>query len=296
MMDLIQIIGNGILLGAVYSLLGLCIVLIYKASAVFNFAIGYFLVIGAYLFYTFFSRLNLPLFIAFPLGILAAGTVGVLIERITINPLLGRDPIFMTKATLGLYFLLGAVIQIVLIYAGSPGWSPLGLPDISINHRDLIFLSENIWAGVFAFLTFGAVTLFFFISRWGLAIRAVSENQAKALAFGINSRFILMIAWGISAVSVAVCGILISNVGIFSTSTAVVGLRAIPVVLIGGLDSIRGALIAGCIVGVFETMVAMYIEPLGFIGFKDVATYLLMLMVLFIRPSGLFGTISVGRV
>jgi branched-chain amino acid transport system permease protein len=296
MMDLVQAIGNGLLLGAVYALLGLCIVLIYKASGVFNFAIGQFLIIGAYLFYFFYSGLSLPVYVSLPLGILAAAAMGSLIERLTINPLLGRDPIFMTKATLGLYFFLGALLQIGLVYLGSPGWAPLNLPDISLQSDDLVFLSENIWAAVFAGLTFLAVALFFFFSHWGLAIRAVSEDQAKALAYGIDSRFILMLAWALSAVSVAICGILISNAGILSASIASVGFRAIPVALIGGFDSVLGALIAGCLIGVFETIIAMYVEPLGLIGFKDVAVYILMLIVLFIRPSGLFGTVPIERV
>lgn len=295
-MDLVQAIGNGLLLGAVYALLGLCIVLIYKASGVFNFAIGQFLIIGAYLFYLFYSGLGLPVYLSLPLGILAAAVMGSLIERLTINPLLGRDPIFMTKATLGLYFFLGALLQIGLVYLGSPGWAPLNLPDIGLQSDDLVFLSENIWAAVFAGLTFLAVALFFFFSHWGLAIRAVSEDQAKALAYGIDSRFILMIAWALSAVSVAICGILISNAGILSASIASVGFRAIPVALIGGFDSVLGALIAGCLIGVFETLIAMYVEPLGLIGFKDVAVYILMLIVLFIRPSGLFGTVPIERV
>ena len=296
MMDFIQVIGNGILIGAVYSLLGLCIVLIYKASGVFNFAIGQFLIIGAYLFYIFFSGLDLPLFVALVLGVLAIAGMGALIERLTINPLLGREPMFMTKATLGLYFFLGAALQIGLAYLGSPGWAPLNLPDISLETADLIFLSENIWAALFSLITFATIALFLFFSRWGLAIRAVSEDQAKAMAFGINSRTIIMIAWALSAVSVAICGIMISNAGILSPSIAVVGFRAIPIALIGGMDSIFGAFIAGYLVGIFETVVASYIEPLGLIGFKDVATYILMLFVLLIRPSGLRGTLLIERV
>ena len=295
-MDLIQAIGNGLLLGALYGLLGLCIVLVYKASGVFNFAIGQLLIIGAYLFYFFYSGMNLPIYMALPLGIAAAAMMGALIERLAINPLLGRDPIFMTKATLGLFFFLGATLQIGLVYLGSPGWAPLDLPDISLQSEDLVFLSENIWAAVFAIFTFISMALFFYFSRWGLAIRAVSEDQAKALAFGINSRFIIMIAWALSAISVAICGIVISNTGILSPSIAAVGFRAIPVALIGGFDSVFGALIAGCLIGVFETMIAMYVEPFGLIGFKDVAIYILMLIVLMIRPSGLLGTVPIERV
>ncbi len=296
MIDLIQTVGTGILVGLIYALLGLCIVIIYRASKAFNFAIGQFLVIGSYLFYTMFVAFNLPLPIALPLGLLAAGVMGAIIERLTIKPLIGRDPMLMTKVTLGLYFFLSASVNFVLIYTGSPGWQPLGLPDITVEAGGFLYLSERIWAGILSLLTFGLVMVALFRTRWGLAIRAISENQSKALAFGINARFILCIIWAISSGCIAVAGIMISNFGILSPSAAPIGFRALPVVIIGGIDSIGGALIAGIIIGIFEALVSAYIEPMGLIGFKDAATYILMLMVLFIRPYGLFGTPRIERI
>lgn len=296
MSDLIQTIGSGILTGVIYALLGLCIVLIYKASGAFNFAIGQFMVIGSYLFYTMFVAFNLPLPIALPLGLLTAGGMGALIERITIRPLLGKDPILMTKVTLGLYLFLSAFLNFALNYTGSPGWQPLNLPDITLESGDILYLSERIWAGILSLLTFGLVMVALYRTRWGLAIRAVSENQSKAMAFGINARFILLIIWAISAGCIAVAGIMISDFGVLSASAAPVGFRALPVVIIGGIDSIGGALIAGLIIGIFESLVFAYIEPMGLIGFKDVSTYILMLIVLFIRPYGLFGTARIERV
>ena len=114
MSDLIQIIGSGILTGFIYALLGLCIVLIYRVSGAFNFAIGQFMVIGSYLFYTMFVAFDLPLPIALPLGLLTAGAMGAFVEPLTINPLLGKDPILMTKVTLGLHLFLSAVLNFAL--------------------------------------------------------------------------------------------------------------------------------------------------------------------------------------
>jgi branched-chain amino acid transport system permease protein len=291
---LIQTIGSGILTGLIYALLGLCIVLIFKVSRAFNFAIGQFMVIG--LFYTMFVALNLPLPIALPLGLIAAGGVGALVERITIKPLLGKDPILMTKVTLGLYLFLSAFLNFTLIHTGSPGWQPLGLPDITLESGGFLYLSERIWAAILSLSTFGLIMFALYGTRWGLAIRAVSENQIKAMAFGINARFILLITWAVSAGCIAVAGIMISDFGILSVSSAPVGFRAIPVVIIGGIDSIGGALIAGIMIGIFEGLVFAYIEPLGLIGFKDASIYILMLVVLFIRPYGLFGTARIERV
>ena len=294
MVDFIQALGSGILVGLVYALLGLSIVIIYRASEAFNFAIGEFLVIGSFLFYIFFFDLGIPLLIALPLGLVAAGLVGALVERLTIKPLLGRSPLSMTIITLGLGFFLRACVQLIF---GSHSYSFfLELPDITQEFGDLLFLSDPIWAGMLSLCTFGLIIFLLFRTRWGLAIRATSENQAKAMAFGIDARFILLIVWAISAACIAVAGIMISNFGALSSMSAIVGLRAIPVVLIGGMDSIGGALVGGIIVGVCESLAGTYIEPLGLIGFKDVAPYLLLLIVLLIRPYGLFGEVRIERV
>jgi branched-chain amino acid transport system permease protein len=355
MIDLIQSVGSGVLVGLVYALLGLCIVIIFKASEAFNFAIGEFLIIGSFLFYTlffnetipwhkalqlgtvfflFFSfilfydknlrlRIALPVgiaagflifsffffglklssfitspilrfMIAFPLGLAAAGGVGAMVERLTIKPLLGRSPISMTIVTLGLGFLLRACVQ--LIWGSHSYTFFLDLPDITIEIADLLFLSDPIWAGIFSLIIFGLVIFFLFRTRWGLAIRATSEDQAKAMAFGINARFVLLMVRGISALSIAVAGIMISNFGALSAGMGFVGMRALPVVLIGGMDSIGGALIGGILVGICESLAGAYIEPLGLVGFKEVAPYLLLLIVLFIRPYGFFGTVRIERV
>lgn len=294
MIDLFQTLGSGLLVGLVYALLGLCIVIIFKASEAFNFAIGEFLVVGAFLFYVLFFDLGLPFAVALPLGLVAAAAAGAVIELLTIKPLIGRSPISMTVITLGLYFLLRATVQFIF---GSQSYSfNLELRDITLEVGGMLFLSDPIWAGIFSLCTFGLVIVVLFRSRWGLAIRATSEDQAKAMAFGINARFILMIVWAISTACIAVAGIMISNFGALGTLSGIVGLRAIPVVLIGGMDSIVGALVGGIIVGVCEALAGAYLEPMGLTGFKDVAPYILLLIVLFIRPYGLFGTVRIERV
>ncbi|MDY6850975.1 MAG: branched-chain amino acid ABC transporter permease, partial [Thermodesulfobacteriota bacterium] len=270
------------------------LVIIFRASEAFNFAIGEFLVVGSFLFYVLFFDLNLPFLIALPLGLLAAAIAGAIIERFTIKPLIGQNPLSMTMITLGLSFFLRACVQLIF---GAESFSFfLELPDITFEVGEFLFLSDPIWAGMFSLINFGLVILFLFRTRWGLAIRATSENQAKAMAFGINARFILLIVWAVSAICIAVAGIMISNFGALSVRSGIVGLRAIPVVLIGGMDSIAGALVGGIIIGVCEALAATYIEPMGLIGFKDVAPYFLMLLVLFIRPYGLFGTVRIERV
>jgi len=294
MINFFQAVGDGVFIGLVYALLGLCIVIIFKASETFNFAIGEFLVIGSFLFYVLFFDLRLPFIVAFPLGMVAAGMVGGLVEWFSIRPLLGRSPLSMTMVTLGLSFLLRAVVQFIW---GSESYSFfMELPDITFEIDRFLFISDPIWAGGFSILTFICVLLFLYRTRWGRAIRAVSEDQAKSLALGINARFILLMIWGVSAMCIAVAGIMISNFGALAVTSAAVGLRSSPVVLIGGMDSIIGALLGGIIVGICESLAGAYIEPMGLTGFKEVAPYFVMLLVLFIRPYGLFGTVRIERV
>lgn len=346
MIDLIQAVGSGILVGLVYALLGLGIVIIFRASEAFNFAIGEFLVIGSFLFYVLFFGFthsfitalilgllagailfyiiffdynvpflgtvilglplaaivfsvmffdfSLPFFVSLPLGLIAAGMVGGVVQRLTIKPLLGRPPMSMTIVTLGLAFVLRSLVQLIFGSHTYPFF--LDLPDITLEIGDLLYLSDPIWAGILSLVTFGLVIVFLFRTRWGLAIRATSEDQAKAMSFGIDARFILLIVWAISSVCIAVAGIMVSNFGALASYSGIVGLRAIPVVLIGGMDSIGGALIGGIIVGICESLAGAYLEPQGLIGFKEVAPYILLLIVLFIRPYGLFGTVRIERV
>jgi len=294
MTTFIQAMGTGILIGLVYALLGLAIVVIFKASEAFNFAIGEFLVVGAFIFYELFFNFDIPILISLPLGLLLAACVGAVIEWLAIKPLLGRSPISMTMVTLGLWFFIRACIQ---LYWGSHTYSFfMELPDITQKYGDIMFLSDPIWAGMLSILMFIVVIIFLFRTRWGLAIRAVSEDQAKSMAFGINARFILLMIWAISAACIALAGIMISNFGALAVGSGIVGLRAIPVVLIGGMDSIGGAFVGGLIIGICEALAGAYIEPLGLVGFKDIAPYFVMLGVLFIRPYGLFGTVRIERV
>lgn len=294
MTGLLQTLGTGILIGLVYALMGLSIVIVFKASEAFNFAIGEFLIIGAFLFYVLHFDLKIPLLVALPLGILCSALVGVLFDWIAIKPLLGQPPISMTIVSLGMGYIMRAVIEFIW---GSQSYAfALGLPDITIDAGGLFFLSDPIWAGMTSLVTFMIVIFFLFRTRWGLAIRATSENQSKSIAYGINVRFVMMIVWAVSAACIGATGIMISNFGALAASTSIVGLRAIPVILIGGMDSIGGALVGGIIVGVVEALAGAYIEPLGLIGFKDVAPYILLLLVLIIRPYGLFGTVRIERV
>lgn len=293
-MDFLQSLGSGILTGLAYGLLGLGIVLIFRASEAFNFAIGEFLVVGGFLFYILYFSWHLPFLAALPIGLGAAALFGAIVERATIKPLMGRSALSMTIITLGLSNILAGGLQAT---AGSnPYPFSLALPDLTVELGLIIYPSPQVWAGILSLIFFCLVLFFLYRTRWGLVIQATSESQPKALCFGINAQFVLLLVWAVATVCIAAAGIGIANLGALSYQTSLVGLRAMPVVLIGGLDSIPGALVGGLIVGVVEAMTGAYLEPLGLIGFKEVVPYLVLLITLFIRPYGLFGTVRIERV
>ena len=293
-MDFLQFFCSGIFSGLVYGLLGLGLVLIFRASEAFNFAVGEFLVVGAFLFFILYFSWNVPFLIAFPVGLGMAGVFGALVEWTVIKPLMGRPHLSMTIVTLGLANILAGGLQAT---AGSNPYNfSVSLPDLTLELGLLIFPSAKVWAGIISLVFFCLVLIFLYQTRWGLVIQATSESQPKALCFGINAQTVLLLVWAIAAICIAASGIVIANLGSLSTQTTVVGLRAIPVVLIGGLDSIAGALVGGLIVGIVESLTGAYIEPMGLIGFKEVVPYLVLLIALFIRPYGLFGKIRIERI
>lgn len=294
MIFFLQFFFSGILSGLTYGLLGLGLVLIFRASEAFNFAVGEFLVLGGFLFYIFYFSWHLPFLLALPLGLGAAAVFGAIVERTFIKPLMGRPALVMTIVTLGLSNILAGGLQATV--GSNPYSFTLGLPDLTVELGPLIYPSPQVWAGILSLIFFCLVLLFLYRTRWGLVIQATSESQPKALCFGINAQVVLLLVWAIATVCIAAAGVVIANLGALSSQTSVVGLRAIPVILIGGLDSIPGALVGGLIVGVIEAMTGAYVEPMGLIGFKEVVPYLVLLIVLFIRPYGLFGTVRIERV
>ena len=290
----LQSFFSGMLSGLSYGLLGLGLVLIFRASEAFNFAVGEFMVVGGFLFYLLHFNWHFPFLVALPAGLLAAAVFGAIVERTTIKSLMGRPALSMTIITLGLSNILAGGLQAT---AGSnPYPFSLDLLDLTIEVGTLIYPSPQVWAGVLSLVFFGLALYFIYRTRWGLVIQATSESQPKALCYGINAQFVLLLVWAVAAVCIAVSGIVVANLGALSVQTSLVGLRAIPVVLIGGLDSIPGALVGGLIVGVVEALTGAYVEPLGLIGFKEVVPYLVLLVTLFIRPYGLFGTVRIERV
>jgi len=288
------LLSNGLLIGLMYSLIALGFVLVYKATDAINFAQGEFVMIAGFVAAGVLSLWGAPLWLAVLLALASLIAFGFVLERVMLRKLIGRPVIAVVMATIGLASILRGIGPF-MIFSGT---KPLPLPI-----RDEPFMLGPLFippiqilgAGVsLAFLAgFG---WFFLRSRKGIAMRAVADNQQVAMAMGIDVERYFGVAWAMTGIVSALGGILWGNLLGVDVNLALVGFKVFPVVILGGLDSIPGAIIGGLIVGVVENIAAGYVDPLVGGGTKDFAPYVLMILALMIRPYGIFGKRIIERV
>lgn len=275
--------------GGLYALTALAFVIIYKATRVVNLAIGEILMLGAYAFFGFAAGWALPWWVA-ALGALAvAGVFGAVVERTIIRPMLGESPISVFMVTVGLGSMLVGVVE--LIWTADPHRLPEFMPNTPILIGDA-FLAPKIGYG---FLVAAAViavfVLLFRFWRGGVALRATASDQAAAYSVGINVPGVFSLAWVVACMVAAGAGILVGSIGGISSTMGVFGLSVLVVVIVGGLDSVPGALVAGLLVGLIEALAGAYLGG----EFKLLATFSLLVAVLMVHPYGLFGTREIER-
>ena len=291
---LLQALFVGIIKGSIYVIIALSMVIIYKSSEVFNFAVGEFCTLGAIMFFIA-ARTGLPLPLVFLLFVILCGLSGAIIEKIVIQPLMGRDPLSTTLVTIGLSSFLVGLFQITI--GSTPISLEIKLPMLMLEIGDLFLTSEQVWSVIFAVSAIGLLLLFYQFSRWGIIMRATAEGQVKAMVFGINTRYILTLTWVIATIVAAMGGLVVAWSGTLTYNMGIIGLVAIPVVLVAGLDSIGGCIIGGILIGIVESLTSFYFEDAtGLKGFRSVTPYLFLLIVLMIRPTGLFGQVRIERV
>jgi branched-chain amino acid transport system permease protein len=288
------LMSNGLLIGLMYSLIALGFVLVYKATDAINFAQGEFVMIAGFVAAGCLMVWKAPLWLAVALAIASLVAFGFVLERVMLRKLIGRPVIAVVMATIGLASILRGVGPFTIF----SGTKPLPLPI-----RDEPFMLGPLFippiqllgAGVsLAFLAgFG---WFFLKSRKGIAMRAVADNQQVAMAMGIDVERYFGVAWAMTGIVSALGGILWGNLLGVDVNLALVGFKVFPVVILGGLDSIPGAIIGGLIVGVVENIAAGYIDPYVGGGTKDFAPYVLMIFALMVRPYGMFGKRIIERV
>jgi branched-chain amino acid transport system permease protein len=289
MIQFIQLTVYGLANGAILALAALGFVLIYKATNVINFAQGEFLLVGAYTFYSAFVLLHLPVVLAVLVGVVVAAALGVIIERLALRPLIGEDPIAVIMVTIGLSAVLKALVQ--TFYGTTPREMPKVLPRGSVELLGAAVPIDRLVAVGIAAVVLGAFTAFFRWSRHGVAMRAVADDQQAALVQGISVTRIFALAWAMAAVSALIGGILIADIAEVSQNLAGFGLVVFPVVILGGLDSIPGTIVGGAVIGL-ASQYAEGVSP----GASQIVPYVLLVLILLVRPYGLFGQPRIERV
>lgn len=295
--DLVQLVFSGLALGAAYALIALGFVVIYQSSQVFNFAHGEFLNIGGFSMLSMLS-LGLPWPLALIGAMVITGMVAAAIERVVIRPMIGR-PVFVTIIlTLFIAYLLRALV--VMLWGADMHGMPTPWPTAgTVDMLGARVLYNSIGATVAGFL---ALTLFFVLrarTRLGIAMRAANRDQEVALALGIPVGRVFMATWLLAGMYAALAGVFLSMFpNTLDPSLGHVALKAFPAVIVGGLSSPLGAVLAGLLLGISEVMAQRYLEPLlGDVGrnIHTVFPYLVMIAFLVVRPHGLFGTRDVER-
>lgn len=286
------LIANGLLVGMMYALIALGFVLVYKATEAFNFAQGEFVMTGG--FVAAAAAGVMGFWLATLLAVVALVGFCFALERVVLRRLLGRPIIAVIMATIGVASLLRGVV--VLAFGAGTRALAMPVPDNPLFVGPIMLPPIDLVGAVVSLIFFGVFTWLFLRTRMGLAMRAVADNQQVASAMGIDVRRYFALAWAMTGVVSALGGVIWGALLGVDNQLAVVGLKVFPVVILGGFESVAGAIVGGLIVGVVESLSAGYIDPLVGGGTKDFMPYVLMIAVLMVRPHGIFGKARVQRV
>ena len=285
---------NGLMIGSMYALVALGFVLIYKATSVVNFAQGELVMFGGYIAAALVVLYKLPLPIALPVLLGAMVALGFIVERGVLRPMVGQNVISVVMVTVG----LAQVFQgsAAMLWGAQTKNIPLPIPLEPYVIWEIYLSPVNIAAAVVSGVFLVAFVWFFRKSRMGIAMRATANDQQAAMAVGINVRLVFALSWAIAGLAAGLGGVLWGNLIGVDTQLALVGLKVFPAVILGGLDSVPGALVGGLIIGAVESVAAGYVDPYVGGGTKDFLPYVLMILALMVRPYGFFGREIIERV
>ena len=282
---MLQLLLAGVAQGCVYALVALGFVLIYKATETVNFAQGDLMMLGGFFALTASVIMGWPYWATILFAVAAMAVVGMLIERIVLRPVLGQPAFTVVMITIGVGYMLRGLVTMV------PGWGtdtytfPTPFADGTFKVGEVIFAVQQVAVILMTAALVAGLYFFFRYSKLGVAMQATSQNQLAAAYMGIPVRRVNMMIWGLSAGVAAFAGILLAPVTFVHSNMGFIGLKAFPAAVVGGFGSVPGAIVGGLIIGVVEALAGFYLPE----GFKDVAAYVVVLVVLLFMPSGIFG-------
>jgi branched-chain amino acid transport system permease protein len=292
---LLQLAVTGFALGMIYALVAIGFVIILKCSDAFNLAQGHFVMIGGYLGYTFLVTFGLPIWATLILAIGVAVIMGLLIERLTLRPLMGQSDLAVIMMTIALFTVLEGLAT--LIWGGEYKTYHGLLPTLNFKLGQISIPPESLIGLLVSFFCVTLLLLLFRYTKIGLAMRATAEDLQVVQSVGIRATTVYAVSWVIACVVGVIGGILLGGVSGVTVHMSEIGLKAFAVVLLGGVNSIGGAIIAGIILGVLENVAAGYLDPLlpgG--GLAQVFPFVVMIIVLIFKPHGLFGLVRIERI
>jgi branched-chain amino acid transport system permease protein len=294
MAQFLQLLITGIAVGMVYALIALGFVVVWKSSSVANLALGQIVLLSSWFTYSMLVQAKLPLWIGFPLVILFALFLGWVIERLALRPLIAQPILALITVTLGVaYFIEGIV---TFIWPWSVDAMPRFFPREPVHIGPAVVSQEYIWVAGISLVAFVLLTLFYRYHKMGIAMRATADDQLAVQACGIPVTRIFSRSWMFACVVAALGGILISSIGGITYGLVETGLKGFSVVILGGLDSFPGAMLAGPIIGLAESLGGGYLTPFLWPGVKDIIPFVIIIIVMLIRPYGLFGEERIERI
>jgi branched-chain amino acid transport system permease protein len=294
MAELLQYTITGLAVGMVYALIALGFALIWKSSSVANLALGQLVLISSWFTYGMLVQAKFPFWIGLPLTILFAMFLGWAIERFTLRPLIAQPILALITVTLGIaYFLEGVA---TFVWPISVAALPRLFPQQPIHIGPAVVSQEYLWAAVISLVLFGALSLFFKYHKMGIAMRATADDQLAVQACAIPVTSVFSVSWIFACVVAAIGGVLVSSIGGITYGLVETGLKSFSVVILGGLDSFIGCMVAGPIIGLCENFGGGYLTPLIGPGIKDIIPFIIIIIVMIVKPYGLFGETRIERI
>jgi branched-chain amino acid transport system permease protein len=294
MAEFLQFIITGISVGMVYALIALGFALIWKSSSVANLALGQVVLVSSWFTYSMLKQAELPVYVAFPLVIIFALFLGWVIERFALRPLIAQPILSLITVTLGIGYFIEGVIT--FIWPWSVDALPRLFPREVIHIGPAVISQEYVWVIGICLVVFVLLTLFFRYHRMGIAMRATADDQMAVQACGIPVTRVFSTSWMFACVVAAIGGILISSISGITHGLVETGLKSFSVVILGGLDSFIGAIVAGPIIGLAESLGGGYLTPFAWAGVKDIIPFVVIIIVMIIKPYGLFGEVRIERI
>jgi branched-chain amino acid transport system permease protein len=294
MTELLQLVISGLAVGMVYALIALGFVVVWKSSGVANLALGQLVLISSWFTYGVLVQVGLPLWVGFPLVLVFAPLLGWLIERVVLRPLIAQPILSLITVTLGVaYFLEGLV---VFVWPMSVAALPRFFPTRPVHIGGAVVSQEYLWVAGISLVVFGILSLFYRYHKMGIAMRATADDQLAVQACGVPVTKIFSSSWVFACLVAAVGGVLVSSIGGITYGLVETGLKSFSVVILGGLDSFPGAIIAGPIIGLAESLGGGYLSPVTWPGVKDIIPFIVIMIVVLVRPYGMFGEARIERI